>query len=196
MRRALRLLFTLSAICPIQLALTPAALSAEPQFERVQLSNEFYCEGGTFGDYNGDGKGDVAVGPFIYWGPDFEKKSRYYEGPAIDPVGYSENFLMYSDDVDADGKRDILVLGFPGKESWWYQNPGHNKADGGLWKRHTLLDSVDNESPMIADLQFEGLLWIRFPCGAKSHRTMGVSNSFSQQRLSALHPWNRYRRCG
>lgn len=158
MRRYLRLLLTLSAICPAGLALSPTSQAADPQFERVQLSSDFYSEGGTFGDYNGDGKGDVAVGPFIYWGPDFEKKTRYYEGPAIDPVGYSENFLMYSDDVDADGKRDILVLGFPGKESWWYQNPGHDKADGGLWKRHTMLDSVDNESPMIADIDGDKVL--------------------------------------
>lgn len=158
MRRTLRLLLALSSICPIGFTLAATSQSAEPQFERVQLSSEFYSEGGTFGDYNGDGKGDVAVGPFIYWGPSFEKKSRYYEGPAIDPIGYSENFLMYSDDVDADGKRDILVLGFPGKESWWYQNPGHDKADGGLWKRHTMLDSVDNESPMIADIDGDKVL--------------------------------------
>ena len=152
MRSALRLLLTLSVMSPIGHFQKPNLQAAEPQFERVQLSSEFYSEGGTFGDYNGDGKGDVAVGPFIYWGPGFENKSRYYEGPAIDPIGYSENFLMYSDDVDADGKRDILVLGFPGKESWWYQNPGHDKAEAGLWKRHTILDSVDNESPMIADI--------------------------------------------
>ena len=137
---------------------TPSASGADPQFERVQLSSDFYAEGGTFGDYNGDGKGDVVVGPFIYWGPDFEKQSRYYEGPAIDPIGYSENFLMYSDDVDADGKRDILVLGFPGKESWWYQNPGHDKANTGLWKRHTMLDSVDNESPLIGDIDGDKVL--------------------------------------
>ena len=158
MRRVLRLLLILSLASPLGPALQPSLQAAEPQFERVQLSSEFYSEGGTFGDYNGDGKGDVAVGPFIYWGPGFEKKSRYYEGPAIDPIGYSENFLMYSDDVDADGKRDILVLGFPGKESWWYQNPGHDIADAGLWKRYTMLDSVDNESPLIADIDGDKVL--------------------------------------
>ncbi len=65
---------------------------------------------------------------------------------------------MYSDDVDADGKLDILVLGFPGKESWWYQNPGPNHADSALWKRHTILDSVDNESPLIADIDGDKVL--------------------------------------
>jgi hypothetical protein len=70
------------------------APSGEIQFERIQLSSDFYAEGAAFGDFNGDGKGDVVSGPWIYWGGDFEKKSRIYEGDAIDPIGYSENFLM------------------------------------------------------------------------------------------------------
>ncbi len=126
------------------------------RFERIQLSDEFYSEGGTHGDYNGDGQGDVAIGPWIYWGPEFENKSQFYEGEAINPRGYSENFLMYSGDVDADGHLDILVLGFPGKESWWYQNPGENVAST-LWPRHTILGSVDNESPLIADINGDGI---------------------------------------
>ena len=93
--------------------------ASEIAFEKVQLSDKFYSEGGTFGDFNGDGQGDVAVGPWIYLGPDFESKVRFYEGEPIDPIGYSENFLMFSDDVNADGQLDIIVIGFPGKESWW-----------------------------------------------------------------------------
>jgi hypothetical protein len=128
----------------------------EVRFERIQLSNEFYSEGGTHGDLDGDGHGEVIVGPWIYWGPTYEKKTRFYEGPAIDPVGYSENFLMYTDDVDADGRRDILVMGFPGKESWWYRNPGKGETEK-LWPRHTMLMSVDNESPMIGDINGDGI---------------------------------------
>ena len=56
-------------------------------FERVQLSDEFFAEGGAMGDFDGDGHGDLAVGPWIYWGPDFESRSRFYEGEAIDPIG-------------------------------------------------------------------------------------------------------------
>ncbi|MCA9191924.1 MAG: VCBS repeat-containing protein [Planctomycetales bacterium] len=124
---------------------------AEVTFERVQLSDEFYSEGATSGDFNGDGEGDVAAGPWIYYGPDYQTRSRFYEGGVIDPVGYSENFLMYSGDVDGDQLQDIYVIGFPGKESWWFKNPGIADCKN-LWTRHVMLDVVDNESPLVADI--------------------------------------------
>lgn len=130
--------------------------AAEIGFERAQLSDEFTSEGGTFGDYDGDGHGDVAVGPWIYYGPSFTDSSRFYEGEAFSPAVYSENFLMYTDDVDGDGHHDILVLGFPGKESWWYQNPGATAREK-LWTRHTILAVTDNESPTIADIDGDGV---------------------------------------
>ncbi len=146
------LLFISLATAGTSMAQAP---SDEIHFERIQLSSDFYAEGAAFGDFNGDGKGDVVSGPWIYWGGDFEKKSRIYEGDAIDPIGYSENFLMDSGDVNGDGKTDIYVIGFPGKESWWFENPGADKAEG-LWPRHVMLDSVDNESPMMADINGDG----------------------------------------
>ncbi|MEO8269462.1 MAG: hypothetical protein ABI557_07080, partial [Aureliella sp.] len=51
--------------------------AAEVSFERAQLSDQFTSEGGTFGDYDGDGHGDVAVGPWIYYGRSFTNSSRY-----------------------------------------------------------------------------------------------------------------------
>lgn len=127
-------------------------------FEKIQLSDQFYAEGGTHGDFDGDGHGDVAVGPNIYFGPDFQRTSVFYDVEPFDPIGYSENFLMYSDDVNADGRMDILVLGFPGRESWWYENPGAEAiTKGELWPEHVILDSVDNESPRIADVDGDGV---------------------------------------
>lgn len=139
----------------------PGAVAQDIAFERVQLSDQFYSEGGTYGDFDADGAGDVAVGPWIYFGPEFESKTRFYAGDALDPVGYSENFLMYSDDVNADGRLDVIVIGFPGKASWWYENPAVSQASSpeaeSTWKQHVILDSVDNESPLIADVDGDGV---------------------------------------
>ncbi len=136
-----------------------AASAEEIQFEKIQLSDQFYAEGGTFADYDADGHRDVAVGPHVYFGPDYVRTTTFYEGEPFDPVGYSENFLMYSDDVNGDGNTDILVLGFPGRESWWYENPGRDKLTGesGAWAEHVIIDSVDNESPLIADIDADGV---------------------------------------
>lgn len=131
--------------------------AGEVRFERIQLSQEFHAEGGTAADLDADGHGDVIVGPWIYWGPDFESKSQFYDGKPVDPIGYSENFLMYSDDVDGDKLVDTIVLGFPGKDSWWYRNPGKDKARKQLWDRFTILDVVDNESPTLADIDGDGV---------------------------------------
>ncbi|QDV22822.1 FG-GAP repeat domain-containing protein [Aureliella helgolandensis] len=158
-RLHLLLAATISLQALSSLGLVQESIAQDVTFERIQLSDQFYSEGGTLGDYNGDGNGDVAVGPWIYWGPTFTSKSRFYEGEAIDPIGYSENFLMYSGDVNEDQQLDILVIGFPGKESWWFENPGKEKLQEAsvLWQRHTMLESVDNESPLIADIDGDGI---------------------------------------
>lgn len=176
--------------------MTSCSLGDELQFERVQLSDKFYSEGGTFGDFNGDGQGDVAIGPWIYWGGDFEKKSRFYEGDSVDPVGYSKNFLMYSGDANDDGHRDIYVLGFPGEESWWYENPGDESVmTDAPWKRHTMLDVVDNESPMMKDIDGDGL--DDLVCSSKGH--YGYASRAGQDpkqpwKFTQISPNNNYHR--
>ncbi len=168
--------------------------NAETTFERVQLSDQFYSEGGTHADYDGDGHGDVAVGPWIYYGPQFTSKSRFYTGDAFPPEKYSENFLMFSSDVNSDSRPDILVLGFPGKESWWYENPGPNGRDQ-LWKQHTMLDSVDNESPLIGDIDGDGR--DDLICSSKGHygyATHAGQDPAEMWRFVQVSPNNGYQR--
>src|SRR2546425_11546284 len=47
-------------------------------FKKMQLSDKFWCEGASFGDFNHDGKPDVVSGPYWYEGPDFKKRHEYY----------------------------------------------------------------------------------------------------------------------
>lgn len=176
------------------LANLPAVMAGEISFERVQLSDQFYSEGGTHGDYDADGHGDVAVGPWIYYGPTFDQRSRFYDGEAFPPEAYSSNFLMYTSDVNADDQPDILVLGFPGKESWWYENPG-SAARQQLWTQHVMLDSVDNESPLIADIDGDGL--DDLICSSQGH--YGYATHAGQQpsdkwRFVKISPNNGYQR--
>src|SRR5688572_1068095 len=132
---------------------TMAADHHRPAFKKIKLSDQFYSEGCTFGDYDRDGVLDFAAGPFWYKGPDFQKKHVIYEGAPVDPNQYSRNFINFTYDFNADGWMDIFVVGFPGAESPWFENP---KGEDKPWPRHVAYPTVDNESPRFADLTGDG----------------------------------------
>ena len=130
------------------LAGTPA-----PQFKKLQLTDQFYCEGAFYADFNRDGKMDVVSGPFWYEGPDFRKTHEIRPPKAFDPKGYSDNFLTYTGDFNGDGWPDVLYMPWPGKEGYWFENPAGKE---GPWKQHLALQVVDNESPRMADVDGDG----------------------------------------
>ncbi len=119
------------------------------EWETRRLSDKFYAEGATIGDFNRDGKPDFAVGPFWYEGPEFEKSHQLYHQEPFDPHNYSNNFLTYTDDINDDGWDDIVVAGWPGKDASWFENPKGAKR---YWPKHVMIDVCENESPAFTDL--------------------------------------------
>ncbi len=111
----------------------------------------------------------LISGPYCFKGPDFkETLTIYADGQKFQTDGdeipgfegglgtkntYSDNFLSYAHDINHDGRPDYLVCGFPGKETFWYLNPGDTD---GPWPRRTALAVTDNESPMFADINGDG----------------------------------------
>lgn len=157
-----------------------AGLSADAQnrplitFKKTVLTQEFWAEGAHVGDFNRDGRKDIVSGPFWYAGPDFKVRHEIYpadksfkvkkpdgseavvagyEGGLGKNNAYSDNFIAFAYDFNRDGWDDVLVLGFPGAESWWFENP---KGAPGHWKRHVAIDVTDNESPTFLDLTGDG----------------------------------------
>lgn len=118
-------------------------------YRKQQLTDQFFSEGANFGDFNKDGIMDVVSGPYWYAGPDFKERHEIYPAAAYDPLRYSENFFAFTHDFNGDGWTDVLVLGFPGVDASWYENPAATKNP---WKRHVAFLPVDNESPTFGDV--------------------------------------------
>ena len=66
-----------------------AVLTAEElhTFTRLQLTDQFWSEGATFGDLNNDKINDIVSGPWWWEGPDFKKRHEYYPAAATFQVG-------------------------------------------------------------------------------------------------------------
>lgn len=164
-------LMTLTALCAVAI---PVGAEELHTFKRLQLSDQFWCEGANFGDLNRDGKNDIISGPWWYEGPDFEKRHEYYpaattfdlklgpfttvkvpgfEGTLGRDNKYSDNFFIWTPDLNQDGWNDILVIGFPGQDTSWFENP---KGRAGHWKRHKIFADTCNESPTFTDLTGDG----------------------------------------
>lgn len=131
--------------------------TADIHWKKITLSRDFMCEGANFGDFNHDGVQDVVSGPYWYEGPDFTKRHEYMPVQKFKADGeYSRNFFAFTHSFKNDGFDDIIIIGFPGEDTSWYENP---RAKGGAdqhWVRHKIFDVTDNESPTFADLRKNG----------------------------------------
>lgn len=123
------------------------------KFKKYHLWDEFYTEGATVADVNKDGKIDIIAGARWFEAPEWKAHDIWHHKKFYYTKGYSDSFLNFADDVNEDGWVDLICFDFPGKEVYWFENPGAVEA---LWKRN-LIDSIaSNESPMHVDIDGNG----------------------------------------
>lgn len=117
-----------------------------PGYEQRQLSDKFFSEGAVFADLNRDGQPDAIAGPFWYEGPTFAQRHEIYRPAPFDPLGYSDNFLTFSHDFNGDGWADVLVLGYPGIDASWFENPGLRDLP---WRRRVVFFPLTASRPCL-----------------------------------------------
>ena len=150
-----RLLPALMVAAIAAIATLPAASSADTPtktitWKKTVLDRKFRSEGVAVADVNKDGKIDVLNGEYWYEAPDWtphEMKpfTDYKDGLR----NYSRSFACWSDDFNADGYPDLIVIDFPGDPCFWLENP---KGKDGHWKKHIIWHSACNETPAYVDL--------------------------------------------
>ncbi len=146
-------------------ATTTAVPSGE--FKKTKITGDFISEGAAVADLNKDGRMDIVAGYYWFEAPNW---TRHGMAPsrAYDPKKeYSNSFLNLGMDVNGDGWTDVVIVDFPGKPGFWFENP-RNKA--GNWTKHIIADSVGiaNESPGFVDVDGDGRLDIL--CGDRAKK--------------------------
>jgi hypothetical protein len=169
----------------LALIVLPAALvtagGPEIKFKKTQLDNKFRSEGAAVGDFNNDGKMDISNGSVYYAAPDWhmvpilakpDKPSELDAPKEFDPHGYSDSFCNFADDINRDGRTDLIVVDFPGKQTWWFEQP---EKEGQPFKRHEGTPVTNNESPaylnIVGDAKSRQLLLAWNPGGFVGYAT-------------------------
>ncbi len=122
-------------------------------FKKTTLDQRFRSEGVAMGDFNNDGKLDIAAGSVWYESPDWKMHAITKEPKEFNIKTYGDTFCNWAEDFNGDGRMDLLVVDFPGAPTWWFENPGNDEKP---WEKRRCVPQTNNESPQYTDVDGDG----------------------------------------
>lgn len=130
---------------------TPLEESSE-RFTVQRISDMYYSWGADAADFNKDGILDVVAGPYIYYGPDYTKRSEIFPAITGSPsLDFPYNRVQDTYDFNNDGWPDVLSSAFA---STLYINP---KGEHRRWKSYDILPGVgQGEITTFQDIDQDG----------------------------------------
>lgn len=130
---------------------TPLEMGSD-RFKIQRISDMYYSWAVDAADYNKDGNMDVVAGPYLYYGPDFIKRSEIFPAIAASPsLEFAYNRVQDTYDFDNDGWPDIISSAFA---TTLYINP---KGEHRRWKSYSILpDARVGEITALVDIDKDG----------------------------------------
>jgi hypothetical protein len=136
-----------------KLLLLSASAQQQPAFKKHIIHSDFISEGVAVADVNRDGLTDILAGPYWFEAPDWKLHQITTPGKYDYTKEWSDSFLNFAADLDADGWTDLIVFDFPGTTVHWFKNPGGSDMH---WPQYLIDSTARNESPMMADVDRDG----------------------------------------
>jgi hypothetical protein len=176
----------------LSVLLTAASVFADDDktisFTKQELDAAFRSEGVAVGDFNKDGKKDVAAGYVWYEAPDWKMHAIVDPLPEFQVKGYAKSFCTYAEDVNQDGWDDIMIVTWPGRATLWFENP---KGERNSWAVHLAAPVSSNESPLFADIDKDGKREFVMPVAPNEKVCDGPDRQMAVVKRGAdcLKPW-------
>ena len=124
-------------------------------FRKQQISDFYYSMTAAAADFNHDGFTDIVSGPYIYYGPDYTKRSEIALAQSTSPsTSFNEFWVEYAADFTGDGWPDIVNVSY-GRNGgvYLYVNP---KGENRRWDMYKVVSGVQSEIAVMADVDGTG----------------------------------------
>ena len=125
-------------------------------FRKQQISDFYYSMTAAAADLNHDGVLDVVSGPYIYYGPDYTKRSEIALAESTSPsTSFNSWWVEYAADFTGDGWPDVVNVTYGGPTAgiYLYVNP---KGEIRRWDMYKVVSKVQSEIGVMGDVDGSG----------------------------------------